>query len=119
MLTLNDAQCQALWTAEARQFVTGVCDDFLNRHPEMRREPGRDTVLVRMQTAYDYAASTGFSSTPHIVRLMWLATDAPVILGNPLLKTYLRKPGATPEQRLDDLDAVINNKLAKESRWQL
>jgi hypothetical protein len=29
-----------------------------------------------MQHAYDYAARTGFTSTPHIVQLMYLTADA-------------------------------------------
>ncbi|MCQ9730184.1 hypothetical protein LM497_30040 [Pseudomonas aeruginosa] len=111
MLTLNEAQWQALQQGEARQFVAAVCDEFLTNRPEMLQQPGREVVLVRMQDAHDYAARAGFTSTPHIVRLMYLSADAPRIHDDPLVDHYLRKPGATPEQRLDDLDAVMKHKL--------
>jgi hypothetical protein len=44
---------------------------------------------------------------------MYLAADASGIHDDPLVDACLRKPGATPEQRLDDLLAVINNKLER------
>lgn len=115
MLTLTEVQWQNLQQNEARQFVAAVCDEFLAERPDMHAEPGREEVLIRMQAAYDYAAKAGFSSTPHIVRLMYLSADAPGIHDDSLVDHYLRKPGATPEQRLDDLDAVIKHKL-KENR---
>lgn len=111
MLKLTDAQWQALQQGEARQFVAAVCDQFLADRPDMQEQPGREVVLARMQDAYDYAARIGFTSTPHIVRLMYLSADAPHIHDDPLVDHYLRKPGATPEQRLDDLDAVIKHML--------
>jgi hypothetical protein len=111
MLILTDAQWQALQQGEARQFVVAVCDGFLANRPDMLAQPGREAVLARMQDAHDYAARVGFTSTPHIVRLMYLSADAARIHDDPLVDGYLRKPGATPEQRLDDLDAVMNNKL--------
>lgn len=114
MLTLTEAQWQNLQQGEARQFVAAMCDAFLANRPEMRDQPGRDEVLKRMQDAYDYAARTGFTSTPHIVRLMYLSADAPHIYDDPLVDHYLRKPGATPEQRLDDLDAVMKHMLKGE-----
>jgi hypothetical protein len=111
MLTLTEAQWQALQQGEANQFVTTLCDEFLANRPEMREQPGREAVLARMQDAYDYAARAGFTSTPHIVRLMYLSADAPRIHDDPLVDHHLRKPGATPEQRLDDLDAIMKHKL--------
>jgi len=111
MLTLTDAQWQTLQQAEARQFVAGVCDDFLANRPEMREQPGRELIARRMQGACDYAARVGFVSTPHIVRLMHLAAHAPCIHDDPVVNGYLRKSGATPEQRLDELDALIRHKL--------
>ena len=111
MLTLTEVQWQALQQSEARQFVAVVCDGFLANRPEMRTQPGRDEVMIRMQDAHDYAARAGFTSTPHIIRLMYLAADAPHFYDDPLIDRYLRKPGATPEQRLDDVNAVVDNRL--------
>ncbi|MDR9839702.1 hypothetical protein [Herbaspirillum huttiense] len=111
MLTLTDAQWNALQQGEASLFLAAVCDGFLANRPEMLDQPGRDVVLNRMQDAYDYAVRVGFTSTPHIVRLLYLSADAPRIYDDPLVDRYLRKPGATPEQRLDDLDAVMKHML--------
>lgn len=113
MLTLTEAQWQTLQQREARQFVAAVCNEFMRSRPDSR-ELGRETVLMRMQSAYDYAARTGFTSTPHIVCLMYLGADAPGILDDPLVDGYLRKTGAKPEQRLDELEAVVDSKLRKE-----
>ncbi len=64
-----------------------------------------------MQAAHDDALGIGFKSTPHIVRLMYLYVDVPRIHDDRLSDGYLRKPEAPPEQRLDDLLAVVNKKL--------
>ncbi len=61
----------------------------------------------------DQAIRLGFRSTTHIVRLMYLASDAPGILQDQLVDAYLRKSGATPEQRLDDMLALMNKKLER------
>jgi hypothetical protein len=111
MLRLSQAQWQSLQRDELHQFIVAVCDAFLADRPDMCAQPGRQAVLASMQEAYDYAARVGFISTSHIVRLMYLSADAPRIHDDPLIDRYLRKLGATPEQRLDDLDAVINKKL--------
>lgn len=111
MLQLSDAQWRELQARDARQFVVTVCHQFLGERPDMVEAPGGKAMLDRMQAAYDYAVRVGFTSTPHVVRLMYLAADAPGIHDDPLVDAYLRKPGITPEQRLDDLLAVMNNKL--------
>lgn len=114
MLTFTEAQWRELQTHDTRQFVVTVADQFLANRPDMLDRPGRDGVIERMQAAHDYAVRVGFTSTPHIVRLMYLAADAPRIHDDPVVGHHLNKPGATPEQRLDDLLAVMNKKL-KES----
>lgn len=119
MLTLTEAQWQALQQSEVDQFVAAVCDEFLAHRPDMRDQPGREAVLARMQAAYDYAARVGFTSTPHIVRLMHWAADAPRIHDEPPVDRYLRKPGATPEQRFDELDALVRHKLEGDGEWPL
>ena len=111
MLKLSETQWRELQAHDARRFVTTVCYQFLGKRPDMVEAPGGKAVLDRMQAAHDYAVRVGFTSTPHVVRLMYLAADAPGIHDDQVVDGYLRKPGATPEQRLDDLLAVMNNKL--------
>ncbi|UDM50925.1 hypothetical protein [Cupriavidus sp. MP-37] len=107
MLTLSEAQWQALRQTEARNFVGAVCEQFLTHRPELLREPGREEVLGRMLNGHDFAAQVGLQSTPHIVKLLYLCADAPQLAVAPEIRTYLLKPGADPEQRLDDLAAVM------------
>lgn len=117
MLTLTEAQWRALQQSEANQFVAAVCDAFLAHRTDMREHPGREAVLARMQAAYDYAARVGFCSTTHIVRLLHWAADAPRIHDEPPVDRYLRKPGATPEQRLDELGAVVQYRFKEIGAW--
>ncbi len=111
MLTLSEAQWRELQASDSRQFVATVCQQFLAERPDRVEVPGSKAVLDHMQAVYDYAARAGFTSNPHVVRLMYLAADAPGIHDDPPIDAYLRKPGATPEQRLDDLLAVMDHKL--------
>lgn len=111
MLTLDESQWRALQECDARQFVGTVCDQFLTKRPELVTAPGREVILGRMRAAHDYAERIGLTSTPHIVWLMFMAADAPTLVTDPVIETYLREPGATPEQRLDDLAAVLQKKL--------
>ena len=111
MLRLDERQWQALQACDANQFVATVCDQFLAKRPELLQAPGREVILGRMQAAHDYAQRIGFTSTPHIVWLMYMAADGPTLVTDPVIEAYLRKPGATPEQRLDDLEAVLQKKL--------
>ncbi|MQA40676.1 hypothetical protein [Rugamonas aquatica] len=111
MLTLSEAQWQALQLGEAHQFLTMVADHFLASRPDMLALPGREAVRARMKIAHDFAARLGFTSAPHIIRLMYLGADAPTAFDDPAFARYLLKPGATPEQRLDDLDAIMRHKL--------
>lgn len=115
MLTLSEAQWRELQARDAGNFVTTVCYQFLGERPDMVEAPGGKVVLDRMQAAHDYATRVGFTSNPHVVRLLYLAADVPGIHDDPLVDGSLRKPGATPEQRLGDLLAVMNNKLPEEA----
>lgn len=115
MLTLNEAQWRALQAHDNRQFVLTVVDQFLANRPDMLETLGKDGVAERMQAAHEYGTRLGFTSTPHMVRLMYLAADAPRIHDDPVVHHHLSKPGATPEQRLDDLLAVMNKKLEEAS----
>lgn len=94
MLKLSEAQWAELQSHDSRQVVSAVCDQFLDKRPEMLKSPGRLPLQTRMQAAYDYAVRAGFTSMPHILRLMYLAADAPAIHDDPLVDTHLRKPGA-------------------------
>jgi hypothetical protein len=113
MLNLSEAQWEELQAHDARQFVAAVCNQFVANYPSTLDRPGKALLLDRMQSAHNAAARIGFTSTPHIVRLMYLAADAAGIHADSLVNAYLRKSGATPEQRLDDMLALMNKKLER------
>lgn len=111
MLKLSESQWQALQEEEDRTWVQEVGAQFLEVHPDLKQSPGSGEIEQRMQSAYRYARSVGFTDGEHMAKLMgWMAL-APGLLQDGLLETYLRKDGATPEQRLDDLEAVIQNRV--------
>jgi len=111
MLQLSEAQLQALQRHDQRHFVRAACEQLLGQRPDLRKEPGQAELLRRMQGAFDYAAAMQFSSAPHVLRLMHLAAQAPGIHDDPAVNSWLHKPGATREQRLDDLLALVDHKL--------
>lgn len=118
MLTLNETQWRRLQTHDDKQFTASVCDQFLADNPDMAQAPGRATVLARMGEARDLAARVNLVDPAHVVQLCYLVAQAPAILDNPRMAAYFQKPGATPEQRLDDLFAVMKYKLTEEpSIW--
>jgi hypothetical protein len=114
LLKLSEAQWDELQRRGAGQFVAAVSDQFLSKRPDMLDRPGRAAVQDRMQAAHAYAVRIGLHSTQHVVRLLYLAADAPAIHDDPVVDAYLRKPGATPNQRLDDLLAVVRKKLERQ-----
>ncbi|MBB2915715.1 hypothetical protein [Cupriavidus alkaliphilus] len=107
MLTLSEAQWQALRRTEVQNFVGAVCEQFLAHRPELLQRLGREQISGRMQAGYSLAAESGLLSTQHIVKLLYLCADAPQMATDHQIRAYLLKPGATPEQRLDDLSAVM------------
>ncbi|WP_090435944.1 hypothetical protein [Duganella sp. CF458] len=111
MFKLSHAQYEALRARDSNQFVDVVCDQFLESRPELAGVPGRTAIYDRMFGAFNFAKGLGFRSTPHVIRLMYLSADAPGIHADPVVSAHLRRPGASPEQRLDDLLAVVRNKL--------
>ena len=111
MLKLSEAQWQDLQARDSCQFVEAVCAQFLATRPDVLEKFDPAVIQENMQKAHDVAFAIGFQSTPHLVRFMYLAADAPSICSDAVINAYLRKPGATPEQRLDDLLAVIDKKL--------
>jgi len=114
MLKLSQTQWDELQVRDTHQFVDAVCAQFLEKRSDMLQSPGRAVVRDRMQAAHDFAVRIGFTSTAHIVHLMYLTADTSGIHDDPIIDAYLCKPGATPEQRLDDMLAVMNKKLEEE-----
>ena len=113
MLKLSETQWEELEARDTHQFVLAVCAQFIGNRPDMQDRLSRAEVQDRMHAAHDYALRIGFTSAPHILRLMYLAADAPGIYDDQLFDSHLRKPGARPEQRLDDMLAVLHKKLER------
>lgn len=109
MLKFDAAQLRHLERADRARFIEAVAALFLKGR--MANSNDGDLVFDRMCAAHEYAESIGISSTPSMVQFMFLAADAPAIFEDPLITRQLEKPGATAQQRLNDLLAVMHWKL--------
>jgi hypothetical protein len=111
MLELSQVQWEILQTHDANQFVDAVIREFMADRQDILEGLNLVRVKNSMHSAYNYAVRVGFKSTPHMVRMMYLAADAPGICDDPLVEAYIRKAPATPEQRLDDLLTLVSRRL--------
>jgi hypothetical protein len=111
MITFDEEQWAQLKTRDTVSFVAAVCDQFMADRPDMADSPGRETIQLRMQSARVFTDQAGFTSSPHVVQFMYTAVDYPGFHDDTIIAAYLRKPGATPEQRFDDMIAVFRSEL--------
>lgn len=113
MITLSEEQWSLLKRRDTASFVDAVCEQYVRTHKAFPSGTTREQTRALMQAAYEFAERAGFTSTPHIVHLMYFAADAPGVLDEPAVIAQLRKPGSTPEQRFDDLLAVFSVELSR------
>jgi hypothetical protein len=111
LLTLTDAQCAALMASGAQNFVEQIANTFLADRSDRVSDPGRTAVIAQMRNAYDYAVGIGMTSAPHLVHFLYIAADGPRFYEQPAIDAWLKKPRQSPEQRFDDLVAVLSRKL--------
>ena len=116
MIMFGQAQWDQLKVRDVATFVAAVCNQFLADRPEMVIHPGREIVQERMQLARSFTDKADFTSSPHVVQFMYTAADYPGFYDDNLVAAYLLKPGATPEQRFDDLLAVYRHALSATER---
>lgn len=109
MLTFTVGQWQALREDEAQRFVAAVADQLITGRPGLQEK--RAVVLKRLSAMHRLASEAGLTSSPHIIRLLHLAAGAPGLHQDPDLRAWLSRPGQSPEQRLDDLLAVVDHHL--------
>lgn len=113
MLRLDQSQLNQLQTLDANNFVAAVCDQYLAKREDRVANPGREGVLQRMTAAYRHAVTLGIESPPVLVEFLYLAADAPRFWEDKAIDYQLRKPGATAEQRFDELLAVMRQQLTE------
>lgn len=111
MIKLSPDQCEEFRSRDMKHFVRSVFDQFAESRSKELDQPDRAAAFHSMSQAFEFAIRSGFTSTPHLIRLMFLAGDIHGVHNDQAVRTYLLRPGATPEQRLDDLLAVVNHKL--------
>lgn len=103
--TPDDALAHAgPWLVDAMQATDAVLGDLTSLETTI---PAVTWVIAEADLRHDFAAQIGLQSTPHIVKLLYLCADAPPLAFDREIRTYLLKPDATPEHRLDDLCAVV------------
>lgn len=111
MIRLDEDDLAKLRARDTGHFIAAVADQFLAGRADLQRVQGRSEVIRRMREAYENGLSLGFSVLSHLIYIMYLSADWPGLFHRPGTVRYLTRPGATPEQRLDDMIAVLH-KLA-------
>ncbi|QJQ03515.1 hypothetical protein C798_25740 [Herbaspirillum rubrisubalbicans Os34] len=109
MLTLTEDQYKKFLASDVQNFIAAVADEFLSEREDMRGNPGRSEVILRMQSAYDNGLNLGFTSTGHLIYMMYMSADYPKLFERPETQRYLSKSGALPEQRLDEMKSVLRH----------
>lgn len=113
MIELTPEQYRQFLESDTQHFISAAADQYLARHEDMRSDPGRAAVIERMRVSYERGRAIGFTSMPHLLYMMTLEAGAPGLFADELIRYYLSKSGATPEQRLDDFDAILTNELQR------
>lgn len=113
MIELTPAQYQQFLDSDTQHFISAAADQYLADHEDLRSDAGRAEVIERMRVAYERGREMGFTSTPHLLYMMTFEAGAPGLFGDELIRYYLSRPGATPEQRLDDFDAILADELQR------
>jgi hypothetical protein len=87
MLTFSPAQWRALREDETQRFVAAVANQLIVGRAELQGQ--RPDMLKRLGAMHSLAAQLGFTSTPHIIRLLHLAADTPGMHEDPALRAWL------------------------------
>ena len=110
MLELTEEQLLQLALMDARAYVDGVYDEIVTDDPSLNAPDLRN----RLYRAYDYAVGLGLLRQDTLTEFLHYEATAKEFYKRPAIDAWLRKPGATPEQRFADLIAATQSKFPKE-----
>ncbi|MEX3955970.1 hypothetical protein [Trinickia sp. EG282A] len=103
----TDQQQNDLLNGNERDFVRAVRDNIVNANPEFGADPA---LLDRLASAYDEAKRIGLSEDELLVKFLYLEMQVPGFYRQPVISTWLEKPGAPIDGRFKDLLDVLRKK---------
>ena len=110
MLEFSDKQLRQLALMDARSYVDGVHDEIVANDPSLKTSDLRN----RLYRAHDYAMGLGLLRQNALTEFLHYEAAAKEFYKQSVIDAWLRKPGATPEQRFADLVATAQSKFPTE-----
>ena len=106
-LELNAAQAGQLAALQQQNYRDQVAKDILAMYPE----ENRPTLSAELREAHAHAKELGFVDGGAITSFLWASVFWPKFYREPMADMWLRKPGATVEQRFKDFRAVMKHEF--------
>lgn len=108
MLELTEAQMRQLRQREHADFVGRVRAEIIERFPELRADEG---LHQRLLVAHDAALGHGLESARARTQFLYQEAFAPGFYEQPAMASWLRRPGASAEQRWADFRALADARI--------
>lgn len=108
MLELTEAQLQQMRQHEHAGFVGRVHAELLTNFPELASDP---SLQQRLSVAHDRALALGLDSGQARTQFLYQEAFTPGFSEQPAVTAWLRRPGASPEQRWHDFMALAKARL--------
>ena len=109
MLELSAAQLQQMCQHEHAGFVIRVHAELLTKFPELASDAG---LQRRLSVAHDRALALGLDSGQARTQFLYHEAFTPGFSEQPAVTTWLRRSGASPEQRWRDFMALADARLS-------
>jgi hypothetical protein len=108
MLELTEAQLQQMRQHEHAGFVSRVRADLLTRFPDLASD---ESLQQRLSVAHDRALALGLESAQARTQFLYQEAFAPGFSEQAAVTAWLKRPGASPEQRWRDFMALADTRL--------
>ncbi len=102
-----------LVVSDGRVFVTAVRDSVVSTTPALGDDPG---LFDRLVQAYDEARRIGLIEDDLLAEFLFLEIEAPGFYRQPAIVNWLKKPGASIDDRFRDLLDMLRKKLERNPR---
>jgi hypothetical protein len=96
-----------LLTEAERRFISAVKDSIREVDPTLADDPA---ILDKLTEAFREARAAGLTRDKLLADFIYLEIQAPGFHRHPSIRRWLRKRGAVPDERFDDLMEVLRNK---------
>lgn len=104
MLENEDRQHRDISTSDEREFVATIRHGAVSANPKLGDDP---TLLERLAEAYGDAKRMGLTQDVLLAEFLHLEAQVPGFYRRPMTSKWLKKPGASIEERFTDLLDVL------------